>query len=135
MGMFEWNNKLSVQIGSIDAQHQTLFHLADELYKAMSEGRGKSAVTRTLDRLVQYTMVHFANEERLMRLHDYPELAAHKAQHDELTRKVREFQAEFASGKTAITVQLLNFLKDWLTNHIAGADQKYAPFMRDRLMA
>ena len=59
--MFEWNNRYSVQIGSIDAQHQTLFRLAEELHTAMSAGQGKSVLSRTLDRLVQYTMVHFVS--------------------------------------------------------------------------
>lgn len=133
--MFEWNPRYSVQIGSIDAQHQTLFQLAEQLYVAMSAGRGKSALARILDRLVQYTTVHFAHEERLMRLHDYPDLAAHKAQHDELTRQVRQFQADFNAGKTTMTVQLMHFLRDWLTGHIAGSDQKYAPFLREKLVA
>src|SRR5271166_5081057 len=108
--MFEWNNRYSVQIGSIDAQHQTLFRLAEELNSAMAAGRGKSALSPVLDRLVKYTMVHFADEERLMHLHDYPELAAHKAQHEALTRQVKQFQAEFNAGTTALTVELMYFL-------------------------
>jgi hemerythrin-like metal-binding protein len=133
--MFEWNNRYSVQIGSIDAQHQTLFRLAEDLHTAMSAGQGKSVLSRTLDRLVQYTMVHFAHEERLMRLHNYPDLAAHQAQHAELTQKVQQFQAEFNAGETAMTVELMIFLKDWLTGHIAGSDQKYGPFLKEKMVA
>jgi len=133
--MFEWNPRYSVQIGSIDAQHQTLFHLAEELNTAMAAGRGKSALSRILDRLVQYTVVHFAHEERLMRLHDYPDLAAHSAQHEALTKQVQQFQAEFNAGTTAITVELMYFLRDWLTGHIAGSDQKYVPFLKEKLVA
>src|ERR1039458_10035476 len=133
--MFEWNNRYSVEIGSIDAQHQTLFHLAEELHTAMSAGRGKTVLSPILDRLVQYTMVHFAHEERLMRLHDYPGLAAHQAQHEALTQQVQQFQAEFNAGKTTITVQLMIFLKDWLTGHIAASDQKYAPMLKEKLVA
>jgi len=40
-----------------------LFGLADELYNAMTAGRGKLALAHILDRLVQYTKVHFAHEE------------------------------------------------------------------------
>ncbi|MGA2197540.1 MAG: bacteriohemerythrin [Bryobacteraceae bacterium] len=133
--MFEWNTSYSVQIGSIDAQHQTLFRLAEELRTAMAAGQGKSVLSRILDRLVQYTMVHFAHEERLMQLHDYSNLAAHKAQHEELTQKVQQFQAEYNAGTTAITVGLMIFLRDWLTGHIAGSDQKYAPFLKEKLVA
>jgi hemerythrin len=133
--MFEWNKRYSVQIGSIDAQHQTLFSLAEELHTAMSAGQGKSVLSRTLDRLVQYTIVHFAHEERLMRLYGYSNLEAHQAQHEELTQKVLQFQTEFEAGKTTITVQLMIFLRDWLIGHIAGSDQKYAPFLKEKLVA
>src|ERR1039457_4245887 len=129
VGMFEWNPRYSVQIDSIDAQYQTLFQLAEELHTAMSAGRGKSTLSPILDRLVQYTMVHFAQEEQLMRIHGYPGLAAHKTLHEALTQQVQQFQADFHAGKTTITVELMIFLRDWLTAHIAGSDQKYAPFL------
>jgi hemerythrin len=133
--MFEWNDRYSVGIGSIDAQHQALFRLAGELHTAMITGQGKTASGKILARLIQYTMSHFAHEERLLRLNDYPDLAAHKEQHDALTRRVREFQANFERGQAAITVQLLHFLKDWLAHHIEGADQQYAPYLKGKAVA
>jgi len=133
--MFDWNNSYSVQIGSIDAQHQTLFRIAAELHSAMANGQGKTAVARTLDRLIQYVSMHFSHEERLMRLHGYPDFAAHKAEHDALTKQVVQFQQEFQAGRAIVTVQLLRFLKEWLQNHIQGSDQKYAPFLREKAVA
>lgn len=133
--MFEWRNEFSVQIGSVDAQHRMLFGLADELYAAMAAGRSKPALAHILDRLVQYTKVHFAHEERLMRLHGYPDFAAHKAQHDALTSRVMQFQTDFDQGKIAMSVGLLKFLKDWLEHHIKGSDQKYSPFLRSKAVA
>ncbi len=133
--MFEWSNTYSVTIGSIDAQHQNLFAIARELHAAMISGQGKTALSRILDRLVQYTAAHFAHEERLMRTHNYPDFAAHKAEHDALTKQVLKFQEDFNAGRVAITVQLLQFLKDWLEKHIKGTDLKYAPHMRERAVA
>ena len=133
--MFDWNNSYSVQIGSIDAQHQTLFRIAGELHTAMANGQGKTAVAKTLDRLIQYVGMHFSHEERLMRLHGYPDFPAHKAEHDALTRQVVQFQQEFQAGRAILTVQLLRFLKEWLQNHIQGSDQKYAPFLREKAVA
>jgi hemerythrin len=133
--MFEWKDSYSTGIHSVDAQHRNLFAVAEELYTAMSNGQGRAAVGRTLDRLVQYTASHFAHEERLMRLHDYPELVAHKAEHDKLTGQVLLFKADYRAGKVTMTVQLLQFLRDWLQNHIMGSDLKYAPFLRDKAVA
>jgi len=128
--MFDWKEEYSVQIPSIDAQHRNLFRIGAELNEAMKTGQGRTVVSKTLDRLVQYTVVHFETEERLMRQHNYPDFAAHKAEHDAMTQKVHEFQAELHNGRAVITVQLLQFLRDWLDQHIRGSDQKYAPFLR-----
>jgi len=112
--MFEWKSEYAVNIGSIDAQHRNLFAMGRELYAAMSAGQGKSVLARILDRLVQYTTVHFAHEERLMQLHNYPGFAKHKAEHDALVKQVVAFQTEFNAGRAALAVPLLQFLKDWL---------------------
>jgi hemerythrin-like metal-binding protein len=134
-GMFEWTPQYSVKIASIDGQHQNLFRIAEELYVGMSAGQGKAALARILDRLVQYTTVHFAHEERLMSLHGYPDRAAHTAEHRALTKRVLAFQSDFESGKALMTVQVLHFLKDWLRHHIAESDQKYAPYLKERAVA
>lgn len=127
--MFEWRNEFSVQIGSVDAQHKMLFGIAGELYAAMMAGQSKIVLSRLLDRLVQYTKVHFAHEERLMKLHGYPGLSAHQAEHQALTSKVQKFQADFQQGQANMSVQLLQFLRTWLESHIRGSDQKYSPFL------
>ena len=133
--MFDWKSEYAVNIGSIDAQHQMLFAVGRELYAAMSAGKGKSVLAKILDRLVQYTAMHFAHEERLMQLHKYPDFAAHKAEHDALAKQVVAFQAEFNSGRATMAVQVLQFLKDWLEKHIKGSDMRYAPHMKERAVA
>jgi hemerythrin-like metal-binding protein len=133
--MFEWKPEYAVGIGSIDAQHQKLFAIARELYEAMSAGKGKASLALILDRLVQYTATHFAHEERLMRVHDYPDFLKHKAQHDALTKQVLAFQKEFETGMVSMTVQLLQFLKNWLENHIMASDFEYAPCLKQKNVA
>jgi hemerythrin len=133
--MFEWNQKYSVGITSIDAQHQNLFAIAHELHAAMSAGQGKSALSRLLDRLVQYTAVHFVHEERLMRQCDYPNLEEHRREHEKLTAQVVDFQKEYQAGRITLTVQLLQFLKGWLEHHIQESDHAYAPHLKSRSAA
>jgi hemerythrin len=133
--MFEWNDKFSTGIASIDAQHQGLFSIGAELCAAMSAGQAREQMGRILTRLVQYTAAHFSYEERLMQLHGYPDYAAHKAQHDDLTRQVSQFYQEFQSGHIAISIHLLTFIQDWLEHHIGQSDLGYAPFLAARAVA
>uniref|UniRef100_Q01U15 Hemerythrin-like metal-binding protein n=1 Tax=Solibacter usitatus (strain Ellin6076) TaxID=234267 RepID=Q01U15_SOLUE len=133
--MFDWKPQFAVGIPSIDAQHQKLFAIARELYEAMSAGRGKASLALILDRLVRYTATHFAHEERLMRIYEYPDFVRHKAQHDALTKQVLGFQKEFDAGMVSMTVQLLQFLKNWLENHIQVSDFEYGPCLKQKNVA
>jgi hemerythrin len=128
--MFEWKPEYAVNIISIDAQHQNLFAIGRELYAAMSAGQGTTAIGRILSRLVHYTIVHFAHEERLMKQFHYPDFAAHKAEHDALTAQVVAFQQDFHAGRVALALQVLQFLKDWLEKHIKCSDAAFAPYLQ-----
>jgi hemerythrin len=128
--MFEWKAEYSVGIGSIDGQHQKLFTLTRELHQAMNAGQGRAAVARILDRLVQYTVVHFALEERLMEECGYPGLEEHRIEHESLTKKVLAFQADYEAGRGPMSVQLLLLLRGWLEHHIQEEDQAYAPYLK-----
>jgi hemerythrin-like metal-binding protein len=112
-----------------------LFKIARELCDAMSAGQGRLALGSTLDRLVQYTAVHFAYEERLMQEHRYPDFAAHKAAHDALKKKAADLQKNFEQGRVAISVEVLQFLKGWLEHHIREADAAYAPYLKAKAEA
>ena len=112
--MFEWKNAYSVNLTSIDSQHKRLFRLAGDLHRAMLTGAVKASLFRLLEDLVQYTAVHFAYEERLMEQGGYPELATHRAEHEDLARRVREFQKDLEEGRITTGITLLQFLKEWL---------------------
>jgi hemerythrin len=133
--MFEWKKEYGVNIASIDAQHKKLFAIAEELHEAMRTGQTKPVLSKILDRLVQYTVTHFAQEEGLMKLHAYPDFAAHKAAHEALKKQVLDFQREFEAGETFISVELMTFLKNWLEKQIQGTDMRYSPFLIQRNVA
>jgi len=59
----------------------------------------------------------------------YPDYPRHKQEHDRLTAKVVEFQANFADRK-ATTSDVLLFLRDWLTHHIGQTDTKIAAHLK-----
>jgi hemerythrin len=132
MSMFEWKPEYSLGHGDIDGQHQRLFELASDLHTAMTQGKGKGALSETLNNLLVYTKTHFANEERLMQANHYPDYPEHKAAHDALTARVIEFQKDFEAGRVGMTVQLLQFLKDWLRDHIGQTDRRVAAFLRSK---
>jgi hemerythrin-like metal-binding protein len=127
--LFAWSDTYSVQIGIIDMQHKNLVNLVNELHQAMGVGQGKEQAGKILSNLIRYTQVHFKTEENLMESHKYPEYTSHKSEHDRLTKTVLDFQDKFQRNQVGLTVELMDFLKLWLTRHILGSDQKYTPFL------
>ena len=125
-----WSDKLSVGVKSIDDQHKKLVTLVNQLHDGMMAGKGKEAVGPVLKGLIDYTASHFKYEEDLFARTGYPEGAAHKKDHDDLVKKVLEIQKKYEqSGPGVLTIQVMNFLKDWLTAHILGSDMKYGPHL------
>jgi len=129
MSFIEWDNVAKVNVSQIDTQHKKLVDLVNELYDAMTVGKGASTIGHTLDELIDYTKHHFALEESYMKSHNYPQYNSHKQMHDELTKQVVDLQEKFKSGHTTISVPTLNFLTNWLTNHIAQIDTQFGAFL------
>ena len=130
MAFMPWSQKYMVDITEIDAQHIKLFDLINELHASMMGGQSSATVGRTIDGLVDYVRLHFNTEERLFARHGYTDSAAHKREHEEFTKRVLDFQAQYHEGASAISVELVEFLVTWLKNHVMGSDKKYAPFMK-----
>lgn len=130
MPLMQWNPKLSVGIAQFDQEHQRLVGMVNDLFDAMQAGKGKDALGRILDGLITYTQTHFAHEEQFMAQHGFPGLAEHKAEHVALAAQVAEVQKKYKAGNTGtLSLEVLNFLKNWLLKHIQGTDKNYGPFL------
>ncbi|OUD12891.1 bacteriohemerythrin [Thioflexithrix psekupsensis] len=130
--LVEWTEELSVGIQEIDEQHKILVSLLNRMHEGIIMGQDKQVINGILNELAQYTVIHFAVEESLMRIFDYPEYDLHKKHHEELTHQVIELQAKLKIDQDAISMEVLHFLRHWLTYHILGDDKKYGPFLLDR---
>ncbi len=129
MAIIEWNSKLSVGVDEMDRQHQKLVSLLNQYHDAMKSGKADDVMAGILHQLVSYTQTHFTDEEKLMAQHGYPDLAVHKKFHSELMRQVNAFMEKRRSGAMIPGVQVANFLREWLYNHIIGTDKLYGQFI------
>lgn len=67
----------------VDADHQTLFKLLDEVATQRRESDA-DGLNGLLDQLLEHTFEHFAREEALMASQGYPRLEAHVQSHQDL---------------------------------------------------
>lgn len=129
MALLAWKDDYSVNINEIDEQHKKLVAMINELSDAMSQKRGKEVLDDILKRLADYTVSHFSKEENLMKTNGYPEYDEHKAKHEKMTAKVLALQDELKQGKISLSIEVMDFLKNWLDKHILGTDKKYSGFL------
>jgi len=127
MPLITWNQNLSLGVPEVDSQHQQLVNMVNQLHEAMAQGQGKTVLAPVLTGLLHYTRTHFGAEEQLMQRAGYPQLEEHKKQHEEFVRKVADMKNRFEAGETRLTVEMMNFLQNWLVGHIKGTDRKYVP--------
>ena len=132
MFVFPWLDKYSVQVDKIDEQHKMLVELLNQLASAMSQGKGRMVLESVLEKLVDYTVFHFSEEEKYFDQIDYPQAGDHQKEHADLLEEVIQFKADFDAGNVRITVKLMQFLKEWLINHINGTDKQYSHHLNER---
>jgi hemerythrin len=130
MALMEWNEKLSVGVAAIDAEHKKLVSMLNALYDGIQAKHSKEALGHVLDGLINYTASHFKHEETLFAKTGYAAAAEHKKEHDDLTRQVLEVKKKYQEGTSAaLPIEVMNFLRKWLLTHIQGSDKKYGPHL------
>jgi len=132
MSLFEWQDSYSVGINNFDEQHKKLIDMLNNLHGAMIQNKGKSVIEEILQGLSDYTVSHFKAEEMQFDQHAYPEKEQHKNEHANFVKEVTEFKTKHEKGSSMLSIEILNFLKDWLVNHINGSDKSYGPFLNSR---
>ena len=126
-----WDNSFSVGFSPIDDQHKQLVIMTNELFEGCKRGNTFAFVTfiGTVKKAVEYAQTHFHTEEEYMKQADYPDLPAHRKQHEEFVAEVIKVVREVETKK-AEPIALARFLKNWLLGHIAQSDKQYAPFLK-----
>ena len=136
MTYIEWDeDRYGVGVDHIDDQHRRLFETINDLHAAMREGKGREELAAILDDLESYTNYHFGDEETFMQNCGYSEACSdcfhsHTDAHREFEERVSEIRSRYETGEMTVTMDTLEFLRTWLTGHIAGSemDQDYADY-------
>lgn len=130
MGIAKFTDDFRTGDAKVDTQHEALFEMVNTLHDAIMQKRAKEAVMPTLEKLAQYTVEHFATEEKLMQAVGYPDYAAHKKAHEGLLAKATEIIEGYKSGKITLPMTLSRFLADWLRQHIKGTDKQMIKWVK-----
>lgn len=123
-----WTDALLTGIKEIDDQHKVLFDVIARLEQAVGADDKWSAVHFALVELTSYVTIHFAVEEALLRLHDYPALDAHIASHRAFSAALADIKKH--SIREDVSDAMTTLVKAWLAQHIGKEDIAYVPHLR-----
>jgi hemerythrin len=119
-----WDDTLSVDGGEIDEDHRRLVDLFNILSRSVTEGDAAEYIEAVLEELISCTIWHFRHEERLMLMYKYDGIEEHKDEHNDLIDSVKELQQKFRKEGKLLTSEDIEYLEDWLTQHILGQDMR-----------
>lgn len=139
---FAFTSKYMTGITLIDDEHRRLFEIIKETNDLIHEEflhDKYDEIVRLITELRDYTEFHFSDEEALMTRIQYPGLDAQKRAHSAFIERLVEIDLndldEMDDHQQEYLLDLIQFLLDWLTNHILACDQKIGEYMREHHLA
>jgi len=125
----QWKAEYAIGIPEIDSQHQTLIEFITEFEQAVDGKVHWNAVQPLLVRAREFVKFHFAVEESLMQIVNYPRLVPHQAEHKYVLRQFeileqRVLRQEFKS-------ELMPLISSWLLHHMTESDAPFGEYVKD----
>ena len=128
-----WHDSYSVGFAPIDDQHKKLVAMINDLMQDCKKGGAveKASFMLISDKAIEYAKIHFTDEELFLSKALYPDLAAHKKEHFNFLFEVVNIVSEVEAGRTT-PLDMVRFLRNWLMDHIAVSDLKFAPHLKKK---
>ena len=120
----EWTKDFVIGNNKIDMQHMELINIYNALLAETKKGEGNLKIKEYLKKLADYASYHFDTEEKYFEQIKYPYLNVQKKEHLDFKKKVIELVKDYQSKKIRINMDILDFLKNWINNHIINEDVK-----------
>ena len=125
--LLTWNHTCSVGVRAMDDQHGILMDTMNELRQALVRGSGREQLSELLDRLIEFTRMHFWSEEQLMEQSAFPGLAEHRAEHHSMLAQMLYLAHRVEHCEGVQMRPILCTLREGFLDHIEGLDQAYGP--------
>jgi hemerythrin len=126
--MYEMKPEYYTGVERIDEEHKQLFAYAEEMYRLLHQEfvvDKYDSIAAVLRELADYTKYHFADEEAYMDEIHYRKRFTHKIQHQQFIDKLDQIDFDSMNdpeNQDQIITDLLNFVTDWLVDHILEVD-------------
>ncbi len=134
MSIFVWSDSFLIGIQEVDEHHKHLVDLLNLSYDCFIQNNSDQKQELLVQDLVRYANYHFEAEELLMEEGNYPFLEEHRQEHGRFAGRAVELQSLLHDGCQALDLEIMQFLKDWLADHILNSDKKMGFYLLSRGM-
>ena len=125
---FAFTDEFRTQIPLVDKEHETLFDLVRQTYELVHDEFRVDKfddIIEIIEELRDYTIKHFADEERYMKSINYDGLPEQVAAHTAFVEKLNNIDFdEIDRDQEDALDKLIKFLLNWLVQHILKVDKK-----------
>lgn len=127
----QWSDKLRLGIAEIDEQHNKFIEMMNSMYDAVYGLKSTDELGQIIRQLSAYAEYHFATEEKYFEKFKYEFTEEHKQQHHDLKLKVAAYKDRYEKEGKKLSSEIMEFMEDWLVNHLEHHDRKYVQCFHD----
>ena len=128
--MIKWEDKYSVGISMIDEEHRKIIDIINKANYTMRHNRQED-ISRILTEMTVYALVHFKTEETHMLNFKYNDYKSHKDEHISFSNMISNYTKRLMGGEHKIIDEMLEYLKQWLFDHIQGTDKEFVTCFKE----
>jgi hemerythrin-like metal-binding protein len=133
--LIDWDDTWNVGVPSVDRHHREFLTGVNALFGRLMQGEGRDAVPHMAQLVGATIEPHFAEEEALMRRHNYPDMANHQAAHRAFISRFGEVSQTLESGQTVDAAGFCDFVAGWFRGHMRDHDGPLAQYLKVRQAA
>ncbi len=127
---FLWKDEYSVHVQVIDNQHRKILYLLNNINNAVQSNNDYS-LKENLASLKEFAKYHFEFEEKILLKYGY-DIGDHANKHETVLQQLNEIHNNVIKDEHYDRNELLEFLSNWVEDHIIQEDQQYSSYLNSK---
>jgi hemerythrin len=116
----------------MDDQHGILMDTLNELRRMIVRGTDRREICLQLERLIDFSQMHFQSEEQLLEIHSFPGADEHRNSHHALLSRLYSALEHINREEPIHFSSVLEFLPAWYQEHVVQIDQPYGHWLNEQ---
>lgn len=127
----DWGPFFKSNNEQIDKEHEELIRLSNEIIPKCFGQDNNEEILSLFKQLLEHTVIHFENEENILRRYKYKDYEQHKRIHQDLTEKATKMYELLEKGKTSPINVVKYIVQDVVVGHIIKSDFDFFELFRE----